>query len=529
MERQFAYRRNCLWHAISACFLMTFATTLQAQTVQTTAVGHDLQAVSQDELVRRIQELESSQRRMEQLLGDFQEQSSPELNDPLYGDMPSYFYEPGYYSSTGVGARPIADYAPPGYLPREQQEGPGVPELTPITVAPTDIQQRDFVARGMMPGSFLVPGSNTSVRLRGFARLVMLYDFDPIGTPDAFITNSIPVPQQVGENFNMSARMSRFGLETWTPTSFSDWNVHTLIEGDFFTGAGQAAGGGGNTFRLRHAFIDFGIFRIGQQNSVFTDVTSWPSVVDFRGPNSWINQRQPLLRVTLPIGCNGLYWAGGIERSFSDITTNGLGTGVQNVPDFTMHLRYEADCGHVQISGLFRQIGYRPTGGSVQREAASAISGSTAFHPWAILLGTDPVHDESPSGLTLSRIVVQATHGAGVGRFINDLGGRGFDGQVNPVTDQLELVDASAWHASYEHWYNEHWLTNFTLAQVNVSNNANQDPTTYNSADYIAGSLWWIPIPRLAVGIELLHGKRENLDGQSAKGERLNGSIQYNF
>ena len=158
----------------------------------------------------------------------------------------------------------------------------------------------------------------------------------------------------------MSGRISRFAIESWTPTNYCDWNVHTFIEGDFFNGLPQAVGGGGNPFRLRHAFIDFGYFRFGQQNSVFMDGQNWPSLVDFQGPNSWVNQRQPSARMTLPLNfVEGLYWATSIERTFSDITTNGLGTSFQDVPDFATHLRYEAERGHLQVAGLFRKIGFR--------------------------------------------------------------------------------------------------------------------------------------------------------------------------
>lgn len=489
-----------------------------------------MQAPSQDDLFRRIQELEESQRRMEQLLGGSAERNLPPVNPSVESDpLPKYFFEPSYYSAVDVGARPIADYAPPGFMPREQQDGPGVPEFTPITPPPIEPSPLDFVERGMFPGSFLAPGTDTSIRFRGFVRLAALYDFEPINTADAFVTNAIPVPQQAGQNFNMSARLSRFGLETWTPTTFYDWNIHTMIEADFFNGPPQAAAGGGNLLRLRHAFIDFGIFRLGQQNSVFMDPSAWPSVVDFRGPNSRPNQRQPIMRMTLPLGCGGWYWAGSMERCFSDITTNGLGTGVQNVPDFATHLRYEADRGHMQLSGLFRQIGYRPTGGAVQRETASGISGAVVFHPWAILMGTDPVHEENPSGLTRSRILMQGTWGDGVGRYISDLTNQQLDGQVNPLTGNLELVGVAGWNASYEHWFNEHWLTNFTYAKIDLSDAAGQPGDTYLSTQYGAASLWWVPIPRLSFAVEYVFGDRVNLDGQSADAQRLHCSAQYNF
>lgn len=113
------------------------------------------------------------------------------------------------------------------------------------------------------------------------------------------------------------------------------------------------------------------------------------------------------------------FLAASVERPFSDIATNGLGTNVQDVPDIATHLRYEAYKGHLQLSGLLRTIGFQPTGGDVTRRTGGAISGNAVFHPWAILLETDPVRERDPSGLTLSRILLQATWGHGVGRFIS--------------------------------------------------------------------------------------------------------------
>ena len=379
-----------------------------------------------------------------------------------------------------------------------------------------------------MPGSFLVPETNTSFRLRGFVRLAEFYDFNPIGSVDSFVPNTIPVPQSEGQNFNMSGRISRFALESWTPTNYCDWNVHTMIEGDFFNGPGQAAGGGGNPFRLRNAFFDFGYFRFGQQNTVFMDGSNWPSLVDFQGPNGWINQRQPSARMTLPVS-DRLYWAASMERPFSDITTSGLGTNVQDVPDFATHLRYETDLGHLQASALLRSIGYRPTDEEVTRLTGVGVSGSAVFHPWAILMGTDPVREENPSGLTRSRILLQYTWGPGTARYVNDLVGQGLDGQVNPITGDFNLVNSNGWNASYENWFNAHWLTNFTYSEAHADNNAGQPGTTYDQGKYLAGSLWWIPIPRMSFGIEYMWGERENLDGEDARARRIDGLFQYNF
>ncbi len=447
-------------------------------------------------------------------------------SDPL----PEYIYDPDRYDSFAYEIHQLADYAPQGYETRDYQSAPGDPEFTQLT-APVRVSQEErdkFVVGGIVPGSFLAPGTNTSFRLRGFVRLAGLYDLDPIGVRDAFVTNSIPVPQTTGQNFNMSARISRFALETWTPTTWCDRTIHTFIEGDFFNGPDQAVGGGGNAFRLRHAFFDVGWFRFGQQNSVFMDGTNWPSLVDFQGPNSWTNQRQPLARMTVPLS-DYIYWASSIERPFSNVNTNGLGTQVQDVPDFATHLRLERDRGHFQIAGLFRSIGYEPTGGVTTREVGSGLSGNLVFHPWAVLMGTNPVRDENPSGLTRSRILLQSTWGQGVARYINDLAGQALDGQVNPVTGEFNTVQVSGYNASYEHWFNENWLTNATYSRVHASNNPNQPADTYDTGQYLAYSIWWIPVARMSIGAECLWGSRENINGEMAEATRVHGLFQYNF
>ena len=444
--------------------------------------------------------------------------------------VPNYVYTPRYYDSFVQEIQQLADYAPPGYEVRDYQSAPGVPEYSPVT-PPVRVSQADrerFLVGGIAPGSFLAPGTNTSVRMRGFVRLAALYDFNPMGVPDAFVPNSIPVPQTYGRNFNMSARMSRFNLETWTPTTWADRTVHTMIEGDFFNGAGQAAGGGGNPFRLRHAFFDFGWFRFGQQNSVYMDGTNWPSLVDFQGPNGWINQRQPSLRMTVPV-VNRIYWATSVERPFSDISTNGLGTNVQDVPDFATHLRWEGDVGHLQIGGLFRSIGFRSNAGDVSHVTGTGVSGSAVYHPWAILLGTNPVTDPCPSGLTRSRILLQCTYGPGTSRYVNDTVGLGLDAQVDPLSGELKSVRTTAWNTSYEHWFNEHWLTNLTYSQACAKGDANQPIATYLRGQYLAWSFWWIPITRMSFGVEYNWGSRENIDGQAATANRFQSMFQYNF
>src|SRR5262249_44577701 len=160
---------------------------------------------------------------------------------------------------------------------------------------------------------------------------------------------------------------------------------------------------------------------------------------------------------------------------------------------FATHLRYEADLGHVQLSTIVRAIEYRPTGGQVTREPGFGMSASTVFHPWAMLIGSNPVRKANPTGLERCRVLLQYACGWGIGRYISDAAGQGVDGQVNPTTGGFDTLYAVGWSASYEHWFTERWLSNLTYSQTSFGHNGLQPATTYVGAKYLAASLWWVP------------------------------------
>jgi hypothetical protein len=430
----------------------------------------------------------------------------------------------------GVGPHEYSDYAPQGFYPNDYQEAPGLPLYEPIIgpVPVTAEERQRFVTRGMVPGSIQAPGTNTSFRFSGFVRLGETFDFNPIGTRDSFVTNSIPVPQETGQNMNFSARPTRLSLDTWTPTAVNDWNVHTFFQFDFFSGNPPGVGSSSNP-RLRFAYADFGYFRVGQDTTVFMDPSSFPRTADFNGPSGLVNMRQGLVRATLPLG-EKLFWAMSAEQPFSAITTLGNGdTGFQDVPDFATHLRYESDLGHLQVSSIVRTLGYQPAVGEDTRKAGWGMNFTTNFHPWAILMHTDPIREADPTGLERSRILLQYAFGWGINRYIQDTSGLGMDGAVD-AAGTFNTLYGSGWTASYEHWLNKHWLSNFTYSRVLSANTPDgRAGGGYIGADYVAASLWWIPITRMSIGAEYLYGTRENFDSQFGTARRIQTVFQYNF
>jgi hypothetical protein len=123
------------------------------------------------------------------------------------------------------------------------------------------------------------------MRAYGFMKLNGSDDLTTFNPNDALSAQSIPLfgtsAQRQGGGTQMSARRSRFDLETWTPVNDAFGEFHSLLEIDF---AGQntslttQATTSGYTPRLRKAYADFGepvggwgAVLFGQETTLFGD------------------------------------------------------------------------------------------------------------------------------------------------------------------------------------------------------------------------------------------------------------------
>ncbi|HZB91286.1 MAG TPA: hypothetical protein VE397_07590, partial [Stellaceae bacterium] len=91
---------------------------------------------------------------------------------------------------------------------------------------------------GSFPGSFLVPGTNTSLKIGGFAKVAIIDDLSSAGSdaPDVVAPNSIPLRGSANSglhgNMRFNPRQSNFAFDVRTPTSYGE--LDTFILTDFF-------------------------------------------------------------------------------------------------------------------------------------------------------------------------------------------------------------------------------------------------------------------------------------------------------
>jgi hypothetical protein len=319
------------------------------------------------------------------------------------------------------------------------------------------------------------------------------------------------------------------------------WTIKTRIEVDFFNGNTSGAFGS-FPLRMRFAWIDFGPFLIGQAASLFMDYDVFPNVLDYEGPPGMVLVRQPIAAVRIPVG-DQCQIALGVEQPYSDIqwfeggiwnvnpgtgiiTTPGVGRNIQDMPDFTGNIRYKGDYGHMQVAGIARNLTFQPAVGSDINELGYGINVTGVWHLWACCCGCPMGETKSP--LERTRIMAQFATGEGINRYIQDVNGLGLDATFDPVNG-FQPLSSVGWFVAYEQWWADKWASVFTYGETDVDLTNTLPASTYTSASYVSANLIWLPVARMGIGVEYLHGTRENMDGQSGEADRLQMAIQYKF
>ena len=215
-----------------------------------------------------------------------------------------------------------------------------------------EIKAKDTVVLGDIGGGFRLPGSETSVRLYGYAEAHAIHDAGRAGPSDNFTDLTFqPVGSEVTGNAalglkgktKLTAQTSRFGIETSTPTSAGTFN--TKIEADFY----GYSGGNRNRLRLRHAYGEYAGFLIGQNWSTFMDLDNLPETVDFNGPIGAPFSRRMMIRYSYGDAKAGYKLTAAIEDPEDQF---GGGSTHERMPQIVLRADQSFDWGAVNVRAL---------------------------------------------------------------------------------------------------------------------------------------------------------------------------------
>ena len=356
------------------------------------------------------------------------------------------------------------------------------------------------------PGYFRLPGTQTLLRIGGYFKTDFIYDLKPPGDPDRFIPATFPIPSVSSTNTStVSIRPTRLNLDFLIPVKST--SVRFFLEMDMF-------GSSATTPRLRHAYAQVKNVLIGQSFSNFMDPDSGPDSLEFQGPNSEIYIRNPQFRYSIPLSDRtNLRFS--VEKASSDVSfsTPQFNSLPNNpTPDGAATFRHDYPSGHIQLSGLFRDVGaYLPDGRN------ASVFG------WGVnLTGAQKLGNDT--------FVYQAAYGAGMERYVNDTSGLGIDAQPeNAAHPHLTAVPLTAIYGGYQHYWIKKLRSSAVYGFDQVQDTDLQSGSAYHQSNYSLANLIWNPFGSLNVGGEFLYGWKVEKDKSSANDTRFMFSAKYNF
>src|SRR5690606_38828147 len=165
----------------------------------------------------------------------------------------------------------------------------------------------------------------------GFAQLDYIQDFKRVNPSwEATLRPSrIPtIDDAFGDDGRaiLSSRQSRLGVNASLPVG--EETLVTKLEFDLF---GVGSDEGQTTFRLRHAYGEWGPLLAGQTNSLFMDADIFPNTIDYWGPAGMVFLRNPQIRWTPIKGAST--FAVALEKPGNDVDTSVVGAAEVVIPD----------------------------------------------------------------------------------------------------------------------------------------------------------------------------------------------------
>ncbi|HEX7750289.1 MAG TPA: porin [Bordetella sp.] len=402
------------------------------------------------------------------------------------------------------------------YPPLVSAPGKQAPDLTP-TRAEKQMLDAEYVRRGTIPGSFIVPGTNTSLSVGGFVNFQGIYDPTENLGPKFSIGNLDPTGssarKQSQGSFHFQDKVSRLVVGTSTPSPYGP--ITTNFGLDFY---GYVPGGDNNQAlqnnswgaRIVTAYGTIGHFLVGMANSNFIDDPDTPETFDNAGPAGIPAERLPQLRWTKPFsnGGNLSFSLENPQTGYQDTQGNiEAWTKSNTLPDFTAKYEREGPWGHFQVSGEAQDLGYTDQNGARTRFfAPGALIGATINVP------------KIGGGYSEDNFGGQAWYGA-LGHYLpDDFGANGPSAlavnngtAANPTgATQFELQPVMGGTLFYQHWwtsklrstlafgYNHQRLAAFLPADAN---NAVTTKTVHLNLIYR-------PIKTVDLGVEVAWGQK---------------------
>lgn len=376
---------------------------------------------------------------------------------------------------------------------------------------------------GELPGSFKLPGTDTSIKIYGHARLDATYDIkgrlsniNTVGWANSLFVQPLDRSAAGGRHGQTyaTARGSRFGLLASTPTGTNLGPLTAKVEADF-DGRNDLGGETQTSVRLREAYVKIGGLLAGQTWSTFVDLRAIPELVEWNSTGIVPTIRQAMLRYGLPLGERGRVEFA-VENSIGNSWTRPPNADFDTSYDLVARYDQDTDWGHFSLRGVTMQY-------------------------------DNERHDRRGYGLAASArvnlgardsIVLLAAGGEGIGRYMYN----GLVQQAVDSADGLRLWKGRGVHLGYTHKWTDALRSTAAFAWTRFSRddeaNAAQlaavggplsDFAPNRSLRQLFLNTFWNPYRNVDVAIDYTFGERETFQHDKGTISRVSAMMRYRF
>ncbi len=329
---------------------------------------------------------------------------------------------------------------------------------------------------------------------------------------DFYVPGAVPVGGNGPDTYmDAHAKFSRLWFDASTTLDSGD-KLGARFELDFFGGSlGNSAATNTYGATLRHAYLTYNNWLVGQTWSNFMDLGALIDSVDFVGPtDALVFVRQPQLRYTKGP------WTVSLESPETTVQPFGGGARViagdnSAIPDVIARYTHKGAWGHFSVAGMARQLKYEPVAGN--------SSSDTGFG--ATVSGLVKLGDKTD-------IRYQVNAGEGIGRYIGLA-----TVQQDAIADATGNIDALGGWAAYvglRHVFNPGLRGNVYYATSSWDNDtALTGLGVTRKVQSFHTNLIWSPAPKLDFGVEAIWGERTLESGASGDLLRLHTLARYSF
>ncbi|HSB92004.1 MAG TPA: DcaP family trimeric outer membrane transporter [Flavitalea sp.] len=356
------------------------------------------------------------------------------------------------------------------------------------------------------------------LKISGFVQPAVFFDNNNYLNNDQFVTSEIPTTQLTDikfQRFHISANQSRLGFGFKFPKAAR--NISALLEGDFLS----STKGAHTYFRLRHAYITFGEFTIGQTWTNFGDVSAGPNTLDLEGPNSMPASRVAQIKWRHQLSSK-LILVLAIEEPKSDYTPLDSATALKaSMPEFVIKPRLKFKDGHWATSLIYKPLLYTDQAYSFKKKIGTwgfTTSVSKQLPDRNVL---NPLKLKKQT-ISIFGIIGEGTQGA-----VNDFGGLGYEAFPKTSTSLASLLYYGG-YISYSFVFKKRWSSTYVYSYLHQ-----ESPKTtqliFKQSNYFSANAIYAFNKYFTAGFEVLYGQKENYDNTKGSAIRLLGIMRLLF